>query len=106
MDIDDCALMIILEQKKGSLDLFQYFGIFDCVNIVAWKLSFITINEYNNKSTFYDVFWSNEKNIIVINGMNYLEIKQTEDVFLEMKRYITVYKKYSWNIIVFQCYFM
>lgn len=84
---------LFLEQNKGSLDLFQYFGIFDCANIVAWKLSFITINEYNNKSTFYDVFWSNEKYIIVINGVNYLEIKQTEDVFLEMKRYITVYKK-------------
>lgn len=84
---------LFLEQNKGSLDLFQYFVIFDCVNIVAWKWSFITINEYNNKSTFYDVFWSNEKYIIVINGMNYLEIKQTEDVFLEMKRYITVYKK-------------
>lgn len=93
MDIDDCALMIVLEQNKGSPDLFQYFGIFDCANIVAWKLSFITINEYNKQSTFYDVFWSNEKYIIVINGMNYLEIKQTEDVFLEMKRYITVYKK-------------
>lgn len=92
MYIDDCALMIVLEQNKGSLDLFQYFGIFDCVNIVAWKWSFITINEYNNKSTFNDVFWSNEK-YIVINGMNYLEIKQTEDVILEMKRYITVYKK-------------
>lgn len=35
MDIDDCVLMIVMEQNKGSLDLFQYFGIFDCVNIVV-----------------------------------------------------------------------
>lgn len=47
------------------------------------------------------MFWLNEKYIIVINGMNYLEIKYMEDVFLEIKRYIIVYKKKFWNIIVF-----
>lgn len=34
MDIYDCVLVIVYEQNQGSLELFQYFGIFNFVNIV------------------------------------------------------------------------
>lgn len=41
----------------------------------------------------YLMFLSNEKYIIVVKCINYLKPTQNEDVFLEMKRNITFYKK-------------